>query len=147
MVCIKKANTAALPAFREACVCSDPALADLEVACSPACGATEKAPGLQVGQSSKLGQNLLSSLVMGNAVRPLFYQPGVCAPSSLLKEPHLSTYRPVILLLSNPISCTSVRVQPDFHFCLLPIFYRTPSLIVFGIDSPTKWVEIHFCCI
>lgn len=75
----------------------------------PSLWGTEKAPWPQVGQSSKLGQNLpVPHLLQQNAYAYFLLARDVCIYHPFLNELIYQLHITVILLLSKPISCKSV---------------------------------------
>ena len=70
----------------------------------------------------------------------------ICICHRLLNEPHLSTtdHSYPSIIKTNILKISYVSASLHLQFYLVSIFYSTPSLFFFGIDSPIKWVKIHF---
>lgn len=70
----------------------------------------------------------------------------ICIFHPVLNEPHLSTidHSYPSIIKTNILQISYISASLHLQFCLVSIFYSTPSLIFLRIDSPIKWVEIHF---
>lgn len=108
----------------------------LTVACTPGCGATEKAPWPHMG-------HLKSWMLVKTFQAPICYSKicmltfplarNICIYHPLLNEPHLSTidHSYPSIIKTNILQISYVSASLHLQFCLVSIFYSIPSLIFF----------------